>query len=237
MSFSPKSASETTPPKTEAELLERAHRLAGRKLATLAQAIGEPVPQDFRRNKGWVGRLLETALGATASSRPMPDFEELAIELKTLPVTSKGEPKETTYVCSVRLPELQYTSWEKSLLKKKLQRVLWVPIEADPTIPIPGRRVGTPLLWSPSPEEERRLRNDWEDFAQLIGDGYVNVLTGERGQYLQVRPKAAHSRVRRWGHDHEGAPMLAHPRGFYLRRNFTLSLLQKHFVLPPQDSS
>ena len=43
-------------------------------------------------------------------------------------------------------------------MRHKLSRVLWVPVEGARHIPLAERRVGSPLLWSPSEEEERLLR-------------------------------------------------------------------------------
>jgi DNA mismatch repair protein MutH len=57
-------------------------------------------------------------------------------------------------------------------------------------------------------------------------------LSGHLGKFLQIRPKAAHSRARRLGFDADGAPFAALPRGFYLRPAFTRALLERHFALP-----
>ena len=81
------------PPKSEAELYERADALAGRTLGWLADQHEWHVPRDLSRNKGWVGQLLESVLGATASSRPVPDFHELGVELKSLPCDLTGVPR------------------------------------------------------------------------------------------------------------------------------------------------
>ena len=75
-----------SPPQTEQELVDRAGQLAGLSLRELALSLGLPVPADLRRAKGFVGGMLERALGATAGSRALPDFPGLHIELKTLPV-------------------------------------------------------------------------------------------------------------------------------------------------------
>jgi hypothetical protein len=57
-----------------------------------------------------------------------------------------------------------------------------------------------------SEEDEAQLRSDWEELAGLIGRGHVESLTGHIGRFLQIRPKAAHSRARRLGFDAEGVP-------------------------------
>lgn len=220
------------PPRSEPELLARAERLAGLTLGELAGRHGAAVPADLRRAKGFTGALLERELGATASSRSEPDFVHLGIELKSLPVSLEGRPLETTFVCTIPLLDMASLEWERSGVYKKLRRVLWVPVEGTRTVPVASRRIGTPLLWSPAPEEEADLRFDWEELAGYIGSGRVEELTGHLGRYLQVRPKARDSRARRRASSEDGDSFAALPRGFYLRTTFTARLLSRHFALP-----
>jgi DNA mismatch repair protein MutH len=221
-----------TPPPTSAEaLLARAHALAGLSLGELARRLERPVPPDLRRAKGWVGGLFEAALGATASSRAQPDFEQLGIELKTLPVTLAGMPLETTFVCTIPLADMALVEWKQSRVFRKLRRVLWMPVQGEREVPVEARRIGTALLWSPSPEEELDLRFDWEELAGMIGAGRVEDITGHLGRYLQVRPKAADSHARRRGTGADGATISTLPRGFYLRTAFTARILASHYVL------
>lgn len=220
------------PPRDEAELLARAAALSGLGLAELAARFAAPVPPDLRRAKGFVGGLLERALGASAGSRAVPDFPELHVELKTLPVTRRGAPVESTFVCTIPLTEIGAVEWADSRVRRKLSRVLWVPVEGERAIPVGERRIGQALLYELTAEDEAVLRADWEELAGYIGRGHVEELSGHLGKFLQIRPKAAHSRARRLGFDAEGAPFAALPRGFYLRASFTGALLARHFALP-----
>jgi len=145
-------------PQSEQELLARAYAMAGLTLAQLAATAGIQVPQDLRRDKGWTGQLIEWQLGASAGSRPEQDFPELGIELKTIPVDPQGRPLETTFVCVAPLIGISGQRWEESNVRNKLSRVLWIPVEGSREIPVGERRVGMPLLWSPSEEEEQLLR-------------------------------------------------------------------------------
>ena len=224
----------TAPPRDEAELTARAAALAGLRLAELAARFEVPVPPDLRRAKGFVGGLLERALGATAGSRALPDFPELGIELKTLPVDRAGAPVESTFVCTIPLTEIGQVEWEDSRVRRKLSIVLWVPVEGERQIPVGERRIGQSLLYRLPPEDEAVLRADWEELAGYIGRGHVEALTGHLGKFLQIRPKAAHSRARRVGIDADGVPFAALPKGFYLRPSFTGALLRRHFALPPK---
>ncbi len=220
------------PPKNEAELLERAGALAGRSLAALADQADQVLPRELARAKGWIGQLVEALLGATADNRSLPDFEALGVELKTVPVDRAGQPKESTFVCTASLGELAAQTWPTSTVRKKLSRVLWVPVEADPALPLCARRIGMPCLWSPSEVEEAGLAADWTEFAELIARGYHESVDARRGVWLQLRPKGADARARAWVRDADGEALVTTPRGFYLRRAFTVRLLQRHYHLP-----
>jgi DNA mismatch repair protein MutH len=217
------------PPESLKELMGRAEELSGLTLGVIAERFGRTPPPDLKRHKGWVGELIERALGATAGAKPAPDFEGLGVELKTLPVDATGRPYESTFVCSIPLSEIGEVEWEASRVRRKLSSVLWVPVEGERWKAPGDRRVGTPLLWSPSADELGALRFDWEELAGRIGRGELEDITAHLGHVLQIRPKARDSRARRNGLDADGAPTLALPRGFYLRATFTRAILARHF--------
>ena len=219
------------PPKSEPELLERANALAGFSIADIARQHRIDIPSNPVRAKGWIGTLMETALGATAASKPEPDFQLIGVEMKTLPVDISGKPRESTYVCTVPLLNRELVQWESSNVRTKLNRVLWVPIESDDGIELPARRIGTPLIWSPSQTEEADLRADWEELMDMVCLGELAAITAHHGTWLQIRPKAASSRSRRLGIEDSGAPVPTLPRGFYLRPGFTQRILQQNYVI------
>lgn len=218
------------PPRSEAELLSRVDALAGSTLAELAGRHGLAVPADQRRAKGFVGELIERALGATAGSRPVPDFEAIGVELKTLPVRADGSPTESTYVCAAPVEGSTIGRWSDSPVRRKLNRVLWLPVQADPHLALSERQIGSGLLWSPSPDEDAELRADWEEIVEQIVLGRIDRISAHQGRWLQLRPKAANASARRWGVDETGARTRTLPRGFYLRSSFTRSILRLHFI-------
>ncbi len=123
--------------------------------------------------------MLEIWLGASAGSKPEQDFAALGVELKTIPVDSLGRPLETTFVCVAPLTGNSGVTWETSHVRHKLKRVLWVPVEGDRSIPLAERRVGSPLLWSPSEEEDTGAP------PEAIGARGEPILTLPRGFYLK----------------------------------------------------
>ncbi|EPF13614.1 Methyl-directed mismatch repair protein [Cedecea davisae] len=221
----------TSPPKSETDLLRQASLVAGYTLGELAALAGLKAPENLKRDKGWIGILLEQWLGASAGSKPEQDFAALGIELKTIPVDSEGRPLETTFVCVAPLTGNSGVVWETSHVRHKLKRVLWIPVEGERQIPLAERHVGSPLLWSPSEEEERQLQLDWEELMDLIVLGQVERITARHGEVLQLRPKAANSKALTEAIGADGSPILTLPRGFYLKKNFTAALLARHFSL------
>lgn len=219
------------PPQDEKTLLARAQSLAGYSLGELATHASLAIPPDLKREKGWVGMLLEVYLGAMAGSKPEQDFADIGIELKTIPIDSAGKPLETTFVCVAPLTGNSGVTWESSHVRHKLARVLWIPVEGERQIPLAERRIGAPLIWSPSAEEEHQLRQDWEELMDLIVLGKVETITARHGEVLQLRPKGANSKALTEAVGEFGQPIMTLPRGFYLKKSFTGPLLARHFLL------
>lgn len=221
----------TNIPQSEQALIEKAQSLAGLTLGQIAAQEQISVPENLKREKGWSGLLLEQALGATAGSKPEPDFPHLGIELKTIPINRQGKPLETTFVSVAPLTNLIGATWQNCHVKHKLSRVLWVPIVAEREIPVIDRIVATPFLWSPSVEEEALIQADWQELTDMIVLGEVENISGKYGQVMQLRPKAANSKVKTDAYDKNGQPFQTLPRGFYLKTQFTQMLINKYLIV------
>ena len=211
---------------TEAELLEKAQWLAGFTLGDIAAFLQMPVPPDLKRNKGWVGQLIEVALGAKAGSKPEQDFAHLGIELKTIPINAQGEPLETTFVSLAPLVLNHGVTWQTSHVRHKLQRVLWIPVEGSRDIPLAQRHISQPILWQPNREQSRQLQQDWEELMELIAFGRFSEIDARHGEVLQLRPKGKNSQVLTDAVNQHGEPIQTLPLGFYLRKSFTREILQ-----------
>jgi DNA mismatch repair protein MutH len=221
----------------------RARALAGRSLASVAAELAVAGRFEGVHTKGKAGQLVERALGATGGSAATWDFPELHIELKTIPVDTRGAPRESTYVCTVSLADAERAEWATSWARAKLSRVLWMPV-VRARVPRDGSQEGTgpaeereavlgePLLWSPTPEQERVLEGDFEEILGRIGAGGIEGVTAHAGRWLQLRPKAAHGRVRTVVRGADGDLVATVPRGFYLRTQFTGAILRDPAGLP-----
>ncbi len=215
--------------KTESELLAKAQWLSGFSLGEIATSLNIVIPPDLRRDKGWVGMLIETALGAKAGSKAEQDFAHLGIELKTIPINSQGLPLETTFVSLAPLTNNSGITWETSHVRHKLQKVLWIPIEGERQIPLAERRIGQPILWTPTQTQEMQLKQDWEELMELIVLGRLNEINAKIGEVLQLRPKGKNSRSLANAFNQAGERVQSLPLGFYLRKNFTTKILQQFF--------
>lgn len=90
-------------PKTLTELIKNTQKIAGKSVAEVASKHHVPLIPDLNQNKGWLGNLIEIALGAVAGSKPTQDFVNLGIELKTLAINSKGKVANDIFVSALPL--------------------------------------------------------------------------------------------------------------------------------------
>ncbi len=214
-------------------LVERAWALEGHSVAELSRALGEAELPAGVHTKGKLGELVERALGAHGGPGATVDFPSLGVELKTIPVDRALRPRESTFVCAFRVEEADRAEWQRSWVREKLQRVLFVPvIGARAGASATERRFGRALLWSPTPAQDRALAHDFDDIVGLVGAGRIEELDARLGRYLQMRPKARDGSARTVAYGDDGERLGTVPRGFYLRASFTGALLRDPAALP-----
>lgn len=218
-----------SPPLTQEELLHRCYQIAGKTLGMLAQEMGQQTPSSLVYAKGWIGQLIEKTLGANAVNLDQPDFIDLGIELKTLPINAQGVPCESTYICTASIPN-QDTHFEQSRVFRKMAKMLWIPVEDTQNKPIADARIGTAILWSPPTAIKNQLRQDWEEITELITLGHFENLSAHIGEYLQIRPKAANAKTFIQVIDHQGKQINIVPKGFYVRTKLTRQIVQEHYA-------
>lgn len=209
-------------------LLAHARALVGIDLASLADELGLPVPIGRVRTKGWSGQVIEQELGVVGGGARGPDFGALGVELKTVPVTESLVPLESTAVCQIDPIAIAGESWETSYVHQKLARVLFVALEVPPEAASVGdRRVTAIRLWTPSRDEDRVLRADFELFVRgYFRQGRSAEITGHLGAALQVRPKGRDATDLRDAYDAAGRPTRVGKHGFYLRPAFVAAILR-----------
>lgn len=217
-------------------ILNKAKSLRGYTLGDLGQYLKIQLPKEQHNllyTKGITGQIIEILLGACANSKPLPDFPELGLEIKTLPIDLFGHPLETTYVCTA--PLLPKYTLEQNLLKtysfdfkstvvyKKLRKVLWIPILVNNNI----RTIANPFIWQPNHDEIMLIERDWLELTEMLYLGNLDKVNSHFGEVLQIRPKAANAAALTTGLDQSGEQIDTLPRGYYLRTTFTKQIYQK----------
>lgn len=203
-------------PKTIEQAIQRANNITGMTIAELAKALQIPLPHNPKSAKGFIGQLVEIALGASAGSNPIQDFPSINLELKTIPIKFNGSPAETTHICVAHLNNLCGLSFENSNVYNKIKQVLWVPVEGEKDIPIGERHIGQSFLWKMNDEEFKLLKSDFEEILEYIIHNDKENIPASIGEYMQLRPIDKVDDKKQYG--------------FYLRKNFTSMLIQKYFL-------
>ncbi|MGG5509404.1 MutH/Sau3AI family endonuclease [Myroides odoratimimus] len=83
-------------------------------------------------NKGIVGQVFEASIGQKPNSNPNPDIENLALELKVLPLRKVGQslqPKERSKIKSINYNSIVDEEWNTSEVKNKINNVLFFVYE------------------------------------------------------------------------------------------------------------
>ncbi len=217
-------------------ILNKALSLRGYTLGQLTNYLGiissKTEQNSLTNKKGLTGQIIEFLLGATAHSQPIPDFPHLNLEVKTLPIDLNGCPLETTYICTAPLLPTNTTyEFKDSVVYKKIQHILWLPIIIPAAASISkqqlnfhafnDRIIGNAFLWQPSKEQLSFIETDWQELTEMIITGNIGALSSHYGKILQIRPKAANSKVITNSVSSTGDKTATLPRGFYFRTEFT----------------
>ncbi|HXK00556.1 MAG TPA: DNA mismatch repair endonuclease MutH [Buchnera sp. (in: enterobacteria)] len=216
------------PPINETVLLRFAEELSGCSLGELSGMISKVIPTVLKKNKGFIGYLLEEILGAGSGNKAQQDFLDIGVELKTIPINKKNIPLESTFVCSVPLKKNIALVWNNSYFYKKIKRILWIPIQGEKDVPVSDRLIGKPFLWTPNSMQENLIRSDWEELMDLIILGGIEDITGKNGTVLQVLKRSSNCSYLTHAIGKHGEVIFTVPRYFYLKKTFTFTILKHH---------
>jgi DNA mismatch repair protein MutH len=201
-------------PKSIEILLHRVAQIEGLTIEELANNLGVRIPFDLKYAKGFIGQLIEIALGASGNSNPIHDFPHLGIELKTIPVNYDGKPTNNTHICTL-YPNSHYQTFENSNFYNKLKKILWVPIEGDKKIHFTQRHIGRGFLWELKEADLEIIKNDWFEIMELLTTNPVESVSAKIGTYAHIAPSGTNKGQKQYG--------------FYLRRSFTHKILFENF--------
>jgi DNA mismatch repair endonuclease MutH len=201
--------------------VERVERYQGKTLSEVADEL--EIPWTARlRNKGAGGLIGELILGLRNNILPLPDMQEVAVEVKYLPIyTDKFIPKEPTQITMIDYMGLVNQTWETALIRKKIARVFWVGYavhrKCEKWVQTGYRILGWHLEIMPEQDLEVCGR-DWRQIKEYVENGKARDLTCSMGVFIEPKPKGP------GGDGMRPAPGYpAKPRGFYFKKAYTKS--------------
>ncbi|MBQ2381059.1 MAG: DNA mismatch repair endonuclease MutH [Succinivibrio sp.] len=217
-----------TPPESFEELIERLNRITGLSISEIAADLNVNLPISTTRGKGFTGELLEVVLGASAKNQSIPDFPELGLELKTLPIDQNFKPLESTFVCHAPLMNVRDLRFENSPLYAKIKRVLFILIDGTKGLEYSEKYIRGYFFYTPTENDLLTLKKDFDELYELIKTGEVESITARIGHIVQLRPKGADGTALTQAIGKDGQIIMTRPRGFYIRRSFTQELIERN---------
>jgi DNA mismatch repair protein MutH len=202
-------------------LLEKAESLKG---VTISNLLKE---KDFDKGKGAIGNIIEReGFGIANNNDARPDFEELGIELKVLPLkkNAKGDysVKERTKVCSINYKELINENWEKSHARYKLDKILFIFYHYDKEDNY-NSEILDYLLFHLESSDEPLIKSDWERTKGLVEEGKAHLLSESQNLVLAASRSGAGKLEEKYWPDQPNQifSKKARQRAFSLKPSFT----------------
>jgi DNA mismatch repair protein MutH len=160
---------------SEKELLEIAKNLRGKSIKNILNG------NKANFHKGSVGNIIEyEAFGVKPNNDARPDFPELGIELKVLPLKKKSrgefDVKERTKICSINYVELVKEKWTYSHAKIKLNKILFIFYYHD-SIDLLASTVIDYHLFHLELSEEPIIKADWHRTKKKVEAGLAHELS------------------------------------------------------------
>ena len=176
----------------EESILDYAGKLSGK---TLREALGE-IHLDTKFDdgilgdlhyKGYFGQILERGYFLIENNNlPEPDFIDVGIELKSAPlknIPGKGLVSKERMVLGIidynEVPRQRF-----AIFSKKNSRILIVFFEWIKDQPILEYRIRKVVDWTPTPEELRVIKEDWETIEKFIMKGEAHLLSERHTKFL-----------------------------------------------------
>lgn len=217
--------------KNENFLLKNAIKISGYSLKELIKKSNFFISNNLKKDKGWIGKFLEKFLGSTSNNKREKDFPTIGIELKTVPINRQGKTLQDSFICMVHPIKGNNVTWEKSYIKYKLQKILWIPVQSDNNIPIMKRKICCPFLWSPNILENKILKNDWEEIMEKIFLGKIKNITLQKTMILKILSKGVNKISKTCAINEYGKKIKITPLAFYFKKKFTTELIYKNYFI------
>jgi DNA mismatch repair endonuclease MutH len=176
---------------TVGEIQARAATFVGKTLIELKPNLA-PMKVSSATTKGVVGRIYEACFDIPQNSRPGPDFERAAIELKSVPILfsgSEARAKERISVGMIDFDGMAAETWDTAHARRKLERLLLIFYRWEPFRPIASFETLAAGIWSPDSESWSGMQADWELIRALVVAGRRNEVSESLTRLLGAATK------------------------------------------------
>ena len=151
-------------------------------------------------NKGVFGQMLESGyFNIENNSEPVPDFEEVGLELKSTPMRKlkRGghSPKERLALGIINYEEIVDQTFEESFLAKNKDLLIVFYLYEKGKEPL-RYKILDATEWIFPEDDLEIIRRDWNDIREMVKRGRAHEISGGMTFYLEAMPKGA-------GHDRD----------------------------------
>lgn len=191
-----------------------------------SQYLESPLP----RGRTGVGDLVELYLGKLPDNSPEPDFPDLGVEVKSLPMKrlrrSSWTVKEPTSLSMIDFNKLVKEDWATTPLRRKIDRILWVPYEHN-SADKRESRFRRSFLWSPPSEDIPAYEADYRAVRALVLAGKAHEISERLSLVLSARRKGATGEATR---SQPGTLVKAKSRAWAFKVAYTRPILEVYVL-------
>jgi DNA mismatch repair endonuclease MutH len=177
--------------KTLEEIKKRAQSLKGKYISDLKRTLDT-------KDKGAIGKIIEEfGFGIKNNSESRPDFHDIGLELKVVPLKTgkkgiKGlSVKERTKVCFLNYHQILESDWENSHAKIKLNHVLFVFYQYNKENHLDSQIKDYYFFELKNQLDEPIIKCDWKRTKQLVADGRAHELSESQNKILAASRSGA----------------------------------------------
>lgn len=173
------------------EAIENIKEILGKDLINLAKKHHVTIFKEGKKNKGWVGQVVERHLGLPINTAQAPNFGSWELKTISLKYLKSGELsiKETMAITMIDPINVVNTPFEKSHLLSKLKKILIVSRIWHNKEETESTLYGVHEFNLGKEEQYFTIRDDYELVRNSIINKGFESLTGKMGKYIQPRTK------------------------------------------------
>ena len=204
----------------EAAVLSRYEDYKGKSVGELALRFGVSL-----KPKNSAATVVRRCLGVESNKTKIEEFEKAGVQIKTVRLNEKGNPREAMSFPAFNHMELIEQKWDESDLQNDTSRLFIVVLRGPERSDKSRDVLSEAFFWSPDEEQASIMRKEWEMFVSMIREGHADALPkASETKEVHVRPHALK------GASKEPAPggKTETKKGFWLNKGFVKRLIERH---------